>query len=122
MYTFAPFSRSKAVCNYDIFAELINSLVDERGGAIFECDESEYLEHVIRHSEEKKHYTVSLLNYQNVKKIVPLYNISFALKLDVEPKKVYTNLGTEVKCEKRDGKLYFDLAKLDIYDVIYIEY
>lgn len=122
MYSFAPFSRSKAVCNYDIFAELINSLVNEQGGAIFETNECEYLEHVIRHSEEKKHYTVSLLNYQNVKKIAPLYNISFSLKLDIEPKSVYTNLGTEIKCEKRDGKLYFKLAKLDIYDVIYIEY
>jgi len=122
MYSFAPFERSKAVCNYDILAELIYSLIDEKGGAIFETEESEYLEHVIRHSEEKKHYTVSLLNYQNVKKIVPLHDINFSLKLDIEPKKVYTNLGTEVKWEKCDGKLKINLAKLDIYDVIYIEY
>ena len=122
MYSFAPFERSKTVCNYDIFATLINSLIDENGGAIFETDECQYLEHVIRHSAEKKHYTVSLLNYQNTKKIAPLYNVCFSLLLDIEPKKVYTNLGTEVKWEKRDGKLYFDLARLDIYDVIYIEY
>jgi len=122
LYSFAPFSRSEAVCNYDIFAELMKRLIDEKGGMIFETEESEYLEHVVRHSKEKQHYTVSLLNYQNVKKIVPLYDVQFSLRLDVEPKKAYTNLGMDVAVEKRDGKLFVRLAKLEIYDVICIEY
>ncbi|MBQ7792014.1 MAG: beta-galactosidase trimerization domain-containing protein, partial [Clostridia bacterium] len=122
LYSFAPFEKSVEAANYDVFAELIYALLDEQGGAILTTNESEYLEHVVRHNEEKKHYTVSLLNYQNVKKIVPLYDVTFCLNLDITPKKVYTTLSTEVKTEKQNGKLFVQLAKLNIYDVIYIEY
>jgi len=122
IYCCAPLEQSTIACNYDIFDEIIMYLLDETGGITLECDESEYLEHVLRHSAEKRHYTVSLLNYQNVKKIVPMHDIEFSLKLDVEPKKVYTKLKRDVKWEKKNGKLFINIDRLDIYDVLYIEY
>lgn len=122
LYSLAPLEQSKAVCDYDVFTGMIRSLLDEVGGITLDCRESEYLEHVVRHSPEKKHYTVSLLNYQTVKKIVPLHDISFTLKLDVQPQKVYTNLGADLSWSMKDGKLEIKLSKLDIYDVVYIEY
>lgn len=122
VYSCAVFEKSHLVNNYDILTRIIYSLIDEKGGAIFKTEESEYLEHVVRHSSEKKHYTVSLLNYQNVKKIVPLYDVTFSLLLDIEPKRIYSNLETDIEWEKKDGQLFLKLAKLDIYDVITIEY
>lgn len=122
LYSVAPFEIDTAVCSLDIFATILKGLIDEVGGLTIECDESEYLELVLRHSPEKRHYTVSMLNFQTVKKIVPMYNIRFLLNIDVEPKKVYTNLGREISCEKCGGKLCFELEKLDYYDVLYIEY
>ena len=122
LYSAAPLEQSLAVCDYDVFANMIKSLLDEVGGITLACDESEYLEHVVRHNPERKHYTVSLLNYQTVKKIVPLHDISFALRLDVQPKNVYSNLGTAVSYRVENGTVSINLAKLDIYDVIYIEY
>jgi len=122
LYSLCPFEKSIEAANYDVFAGLIYALLDEQGGALLRTEESEYLEHVVRHNEEKRHYTVSLLNYQNVKKIVPLHNVEFSLQLDIEPKKVYSTLGIEVNVEKGNGKLFLKLAKLDIYDVVYIEY
>jgi len=122
VYSCAPLEQSPVVCNYEILTSIIKSLLDETGGITLDCDESEYLEHVLRHNPKKRRYTVSLLNYQNVKKIVPLHGIAFSVRLDTEPKKVYTKLGREVKWEKKDGKLFLHLDKLDIYDVMYIEY
>jgi len=122
IYNCAPIEQSSAVCDYDIFAAIIKSLLGEVGGNILNCEECEYLEYVVRHNPEKRHYTVSLLNYQNVKKIVPLYDVAFSLNLDIEPKKVYANLGTEVSCVRENGALHMKLSCLDIYDVVYIEY
>lgn len=122
LYSVAPFEQSPAVCNYDIFASILKGLLDEVGGITLECDECECLEHVLRHNPDKRHYTLSLLNYQSYKKIIPMNDVELSLRLDIEPKKVYTNLNTEIKWEKRDGKICLNLAKLDIYDVIYIEY
>ncbi len=122
LYTCAPFENSVAVCNYDVFTTLLKMLVCEVGGLTLECDESEYLEHALRHIPEEKRYSLSLLNYQNVKKIVPLCDIELKLSLDIEPRHVYSTLSTPVKLEKQDGKLVLKLERLDIYDVIYIEY
>ena len=122
IYSVAPLELSSEVCNYDIFAELIKSLADECGGLNFTCEESEYLEHVVRHNPEKRHYTVSVLNYQNVRKIVPLRDVTFTVQLDVAPKSVKTTLGTPVQWEKQADGLHICLEKLEIYDVIYIEY
>ncbi len=122
IYSSAPFENSVAVCNYDIFVEILKKLLAERGGALLECDECEYLEHALRHNPDKKYYTLSILNYQNVKKILPMRDINFTLALDILPKRIYSTLSTPVKFEKRDGKLFVTVEKLDIYDVIYIEY
>jgi len=121
LYTCVPFEQSNVACNYDIVGSVIKSLADENGGLTLTCNECECLEHVVRYSPEKKHYTVSLLNYQNVKKIVTMHDVEFELALDIEPKRVYTNLGTDIKWEKCNGKLAFNLSKLAIYDVVYIE-
>ena len=50
-----------------------------------------------------------------------MHDVEFELALDIEPKRVYTNLGTDIKWEKCNGKLAFNLSKLAIYDVVYIE-
>ena len=46
----------------------------------------------------------------------------FSLRLDEKPSKVYTNLGTEIAYEIRDGRVEFCLKKLGYYDVVFIEY
>lgn len=122
VYSLMPFELSEAVCNYDIFTKLICNLVNQNGGSILETEESEYLEHVVRHNPVKKHYSISLVNYQTVKKIVPLRDIHFSLHLDLEPKQVYSTLGTPVSWKRMDDRLHLTLEKLDIYDVIYITY
>lgn len=122
LYSAMPFEMSEVSCNYDIFAGLIHSLADENGGMQFQSEESEYLEHVLRHNPAKRHYTLSLLNYQNVKKPVPLYDVRFSLRLDEKPSKVYTNLDTEIAYEIRDDRVEFCLKKLGYYDVVFIEY
>ncbi len=122
VYSSAPFENSTAVCSYDILTAILKDLLNEVGGMVLECDESEYLEHALRHDAENKRYTLSLLNYQNVKKIVPMHNVEVSLNVDVDPVRVCSTLGREVKCEKCNGKLLLTLSKLDIYDVIYIEY
>ena len=122
VYSAAPFETDSAVCSLDIFTAILKGMLDDVGGLTLECDESDCLEHVLRHSAEKRHYTVSLLNYQTLKKIVPMHDVEFSLKLDIDPVKVYTNLGRTISCEKRDGRLLFRLDRLDIYDVVYIEY
>lgn len=80
------------------------------------------MEHVLRHHPERKEYTVSLLNNQNAKRIVPLYGLEFSLQLDVPPLSISTTLGTHVSWNIQDGVLHLKVDKLDIFDVVHIAY
>lgn len=122
LYSPMPWELSEVTCNYDIFARLIKKLAGERGGLNFQSDESEYLEHVLRHNPEKRRYTLSLLNYQTVKKVVPLLGVECTLTLEQEPKRIFTRLGREVVWEKKADGLHLRLERLDLYDVIFMEY
>ena len=122
VYSCAPVEQSTVDCVIEVFNAMILSLLEEAGGLTLRCEETEYLEHVLRHNPEKREYTVSLLNNQNVKKIVPLYDVEFSLQLDVRPQKVYTTLGSDVTWEVSDGAVCLKVQKLEIFDVVHIIY
>ena len=60
--------------------------------------------------------------YQDAKKIVPLYDVEFSVHLDVIPRKVYTTLGSDVTWEITEGALHLIVRKLEIFDVVHVEY
>ena len=122
LYSAMPFENSALTCNFDLFSGVIVWLAEKKGGLQFQSEESEYLEHVVRHNPAKKHYTVSLLNYQNVKQPVPLRDVKVSLRMDVVPQKIFSCLGREVSFEKRGDRIELRLQQLDLYDVITIEY
>ncbi|MBR7122953.1 MAG: alpha-L-fucosidase [Oscillospiraceae bacterium] len=122
LYSCAPIEQNKMDCNIEVFNKWICNLLEENGGLTLQCEETEYLSHVLRHNPQKRCYTVSLLNSQNVKKIVPLYNLEFSLKLDVQPKEIYTTLGRNVSWKIKEQFLHLTIDKLDLFDVVYITY
>ena len=108
--------------NAELFNRWILSLLEEAGGQTLRCEETEYLEHVLRHHSPKREYTVSLLNNQNVKKIVPLQPVELSLKLACTPQRVWTTIGTPVQWEQEEELLHITLEKLELFDVIHIDY
>ena len=101
---------------------MILSLLEEVGGPTVRCEETEYLEHVLRHNPEKRSYTVHLLNNQNIKKPVPLYNVAFSLRLDITPFEIYTTGGAKVCWQRENGLLHVTLDKLECFDILHIRY
>ena len=122
LYSCAPVEQSTADCVVEVFNAMILSLLEEAGGLTLRCEETEYLEHVLRHNPQKRKYTVSLLNNQDVKKIVPLYEAEVSLRMEQPPRKVYTTLNEEVTWDYSEGFLHMKLRKLAIFDVIHVEY
>ena len=100
---------------------MILSLLEEVGGPTVRCEETEYLEHVLRRNPEKRKYTLSVLNNQEVKKIVPLRDVEFVLQLDIQPQNVYTTLGANVTWEITEGGIRLKIDQLEIFDVVHIE-
>lgn len=122
LYSCAPIEKNKMDCNVEVFNCWIGNLLEEAGGLTLRCEETEYLSQVLRHNPEKDCYTVSLLNSQNVQKIVPLYNVTFALKLDIEPTDVFTTGGANVLWQKDGELLRFTIDKLERFDILHIQY
>ena len=120
IYSCAPMEQSKVDGTIEVFDRIILSLLEESGGITLECDEAEYLEHVLRHNPETNTFTLSLLNNQAVKKVVPLYDLRFRLNLDIQPKQVYTVRGTPVSFQVKDNALHLTVEKLDLFDVVHI--
>jgi len=122
LYSCAPIEKNKMDCNVEVFNTWILSLLEEAGGLTMQCEETEYLSHVLRHNAEKRCYTVSLLNSQNVQKLVPLYDVTFSLKLDIEPTEVFTTGGAKVRWQKEGRLLHFTIDKLERFDMLHIHY
>lgn len=122
LYSCAPVEQADKDCNIEVFNTWILSLLEDAGGMTLRCEETEYLEHVLRHNPEKRTYTLSLLNNQNVKKPVPLYQLEFSLQIDVLPKEIYTTRGTTVSWQAKDSILHLTIDKLDLFDVVHILY
>ena len=121
IYSCAPMEQSKVEGTVEVFDRIILSLLEEAGGLTLRCQETEYLEQVLRYHPATGKYTLSLLNNQAVKRPVPLRDLEFSLQLDSSPRKVYTTLGTPVQWQYAAGQLQLQLDVLEIYDVITIE-
>ena len=122
LYSCAPIEQSKVDGNIEVFDQWILSLLDEAGGLTLRCDETEYLSHVLRHNPKTRTYTLSLLNNQNVKKIVPLQNLKFSLDLNISPKNIYATRGADIFWQTEGRFLHLTVEKLDRFDVVHIEY
>ncbi len=122
LYSAVGFESSANDCDHRIVANLLSLLLDEVGGLTVTTDESEALELVLRHNPEKKYYTFSLLNYQELRRPIPLTNVTFAFHKDVTPRELYTVQGASISYEKKEDGLYFTLDKLEHFDVIYLHY
>jgi len=121
IYSCAPMEQSKVEGTVEVFDRIILSLLEEAGGLTLRCQETEYLEQVLRYHPADEKYTLSLLNNQSVKKPVTLRDLEFTIQLDTAPKKVYTTLNTPVKWSYADGQLRLELETLEVYDVVTIE-
>ena len=113
--------QSKVEGTVEVFDRIILSQLVEAGGLTLRCQETEYLEQVLRYHPATGNYTLSLLNNQEVKKPVPLYGLQFTLQLGSAPKAVHTTLGVPVTWDYAAGKLHLTLEKLDVFDVITIQ-
>ena len=118
----AVFEDSTNDCDYRLLANLFGLLLDEVGGLTVETDESEALELVLRHNPEKKYYTFSLLNYQELRRPIPLTNVQFLFRSDVAVRDLYSVRGASVSYEKKEDGFHFTLEKLEHFDVIYLHY
>ena len=121
IYSCAPMEQSKVDGTIEVFNTLILRLLEEAGGLTLQCRETEFLEQVLRYHPSSGKYTLSLLNHQEVKKSVPLYDLQFSLRLEGKPKAVYTTLGTPIAWKQVGQQIQLTLEKLDVFDVISIE-
>lgn len=122
LYSVASFESSANDCDHVLLINLLSMLLEEAGGLTLTTKESEALELVMRHNPEKKYYTFSLLNYQDLRTPIPLRGVTFTLHKDVAPTRVYTVRGEEVSYERTEEGLVFTLDTLAHYDVIYLHY
>ena len=122
LYSAAVFEDSTNDCDYRLLANLFGLLLDEVGGLTVETDESEALELVLRHNPEKKYYTFSLLNYQELRRPIPLTNVQFLFRSDVAVRELCSVRGASVSYEKKEDGFHFTLEKLEHFDVIYLHY
>ena len=104
-----------------VFARIIKTLAERNGGLTFATEEGEHLEHAVKRRHCKNGVKVSLLNYQNVDRPVPMRNVKFTLKMDIAPVRVYSVSGAPVSWTREADEIHVVLQELPIYDEILLE-
>ncbi len=117
VYSVAPLERETTADNRRLFVNLIKYLAGE-----FELilNAPECVECVLRRNEEKRRYTVSLLNYQTYAQTIPVYALQAQIKTGHKPSRVYAVHGN-VEYNYEDDKIKLTLDKLDLFDMIIID-
>lgn len=118
IYSAAPLEREEVADNRALFLRLIRSLTGEPEVTV---DAPECVEFVFRKREQTGRHTLSLLNYQVYERPVPICPLNIKIKTARRPARAYAVRGT-AEHRYADGTLHLTLDRLELFDMIVLEY